>query len=89
MNKCVMVSVRPEFCNAIFKFKRKLIDVRKSKPTLDTPFKVYVYCVEPEETLLQVLTKEDFKEEWTEEQYKKTSDNWKLFVKNDKYSYDV
>lgn len=88
MDKCVMVSIKPEFCNAIFKVKQKMIEVRKSKPNLEIPFKVYVYCTRAQETLIDVLTKEDFKDDWTEEQYEKTSDNWKLFLKNDKYSYD-
>ena len=40
--KAVMLSLRPQWCEKIFN-ERKSIEVRKSRPSLDMPFKVYVY----------------------------------------------
>ena len=41
--KAVMISIRPEWCEKIASGK-KTIEVRKTKPKLETPFKCYVYC---------------------------------------------
>ena len=43
MSKAVLISIRPEWCEFI-KLGMKTIEVRKSRPNLDTPFKVYIYC---------------------------------------------
>lgn len=43
MNKAVMISIQPKWCELIASGK-KAIEVRKSKPKLDTPFKCYIYC---------------------------------------------
>ena len=40
--KAVMLSIRPQWCEKIFNGS-KTIEVRKSRPSLDMPFKVYVY----------------------------------------------
>lgn len=40
--KAVMLSLRPQWCEKIFNGS-KSIEVRKSRPSLDMPFKVYVY----------------------------------------------
>ena len=40
--KAVMLSLRPEWCKKIFDGS-KSIEVRKSRPSLDMPFRVYVY----------------------------------------------
>ena len=50
----VMVSVRPRFCNDI-ENRKKLEEVRKNSPKLETPFKVYIYCTKDKGRLLQVL----------------------------------
>lgn len=42
MNKAVMISIKPQYCELIAAGK-KTIEVRKSKPKLETPFKVYIY----------------------------------------------
>ena len=39
----IMLSVRPKWCELIAS-GRKTIEVRKTKPNCDVPFKVYVYC---------------------------------------------
>ena len=40
--KAVMLSLRPQWCEKIFNGS-KTIEVRKSRPSIDTPFTVYVY----------------------------------------------
>lgn len=42
-NKAVMISIQPEWCGYIFD-ERKMDEVRKNKPDLQCPFKVYIYC---------------------------------------------
>lgn len=41
--KAVLISIAPEWCEEIVKGK-KTIEVRKTKPSIPTPFKVYIYC---------------------------------------------
>lgn len=41
--KSVLISIQPQWCELIASGK-KTIEVRKSAPKLETPFKVYVYC---------------------------------------------
>lgn len=41
--EAVMISIRPEWCEKIANGK-KSIEVRKTRPKLETPFKVYIYC---------------------------------------------
>lgn len=43
MNKAILISIRPEWCELIADGK-KTIEVRKNRPRLETPFKVYIYC---------------------------------------------
>ena len=43
MSKAVMLSVRPKWCEKIARGE-KTIEVRKTKPKLETPFKCYIYC---------------------------------------------
>lgn len=40
--KVVMLSLRPQWCEKIFNGE-KTIEVRKTRPLIDMPFKVYVY----------------------------------------------
>lgn len=42
MSKAVMLSVQPKYCELIASGK-KTIEVRKSRPSIETPFKVYIY----------------------------------------------
>lgn len=42
MNKAVMISIHPKWCELIANGK-KTIEVRKTKPKIDTPFKCYIY----------------------------------------------
>lgn len=41
--KSVLISIQPKWCELIANGK-KTIEVRKSRPKLETPFKVYIYC---------------------------------------------
>lgn len=41
--KKILMSIHPEWCEKIFNGE-KTIEVRKSRPKLEPPFEVYVYC---------------------------------------------
>ena len=41
--KAVMISIRSEWCSLISQGK-KTVEVRKTRPKLETPFKCYIYC---------------------------------------------
>lgn len=43
--KSVMLSIRPKWCEKIASGE-KTIEVRKTKPKLETPFKCYIYCTQ-------------------------------------------
>ena len=43
MSKAVLLSVRPNWCKLIWA-GMKTVEVRKTCPKLETPFKVYIYC---------------------------------------------
>ena len=43
MSKAVMISIKPKWCELIANGK-KTIEVRKSRPKIETPFKCYIYC---------------------------------------------
>ena len=45
MSKAVLISIRPEWCQKIMN-GQKTIEVRKTRPKMDTPFKCYIYCTE-------------------------------------------
>lgn len=45
--KSVLISIQPKWCELIASGK-KTIEVRKTKPKLETPFKVYIYCTKGE-----------------------------------------
>lgn len=44
--KSVMISIKPKWCWAIASGK-KTIEIRKTRPKLETPFKCYIYCTKP------------------------------------------
>lgn len=43
--KAVLISINPQWCDLIASLK-KTIEIRKTKPNLKTPFKVYIYCTQ-------------------------------------------
>lgn len=46
MSKAVMLSIRPKWVEKIAN-SEKTIEVRKTRPKMDTPFKCYIYCTLP------------------------------------------
>ena len=42
MSKAVLISIRPEWCQKIVN-GQKIVEVRKTRPKMDTPFKCYIY----------------------------------------------
>lgn len=42
----VLISIHPKWCDLIADGK-KTVEVRKTKPKISTPFKVYIYCTKP------------------------------------------
>nr|WP_316613935.1 hypothetical protein [uncultured Ruminococcus sp.] len=42
MSKAVLISIRPEWCEKIAS-GQKTIEVRKTRPKIETPFKCYIY----------------------------------------------
>ena len=54
MSKAVLISIRPEWCEKIMT-GQKTIEVRKTRPKMDPPFKCYIYCTKPEEKLLAIM----------------------------------
>lgn len=46
MSKAVLISIRPKWVEKIASGE-KTIEVRKTKPKLETPFKCYIYCTLP------------------------------------------
>ena len=45
MSKAVLISIQPKWCELIASGK-KTVEVRKTRPKLKTPFKVYIYCTD-------------------------------------------
>nr|DAM59720.1 MAG TPA: hypothetical protein [Caudoviricetes sp.] len=45
MSKAVMISIRPKWCEKIARGE-KTVEVRKTRPKLETPFKCYIYCTQ-------------------------------------------
>ena len=43
MSKAVLTSIKPERCGKIAN-REEIIEVRKTRPKIDTPFKCYIYC---------------------------------------------
>ena len=46
MSKAVLISIRPKWCEKIANGE-KTIEVRKTRPKMNTPFKCYIYCTLP------------------------------------------
>lgn len=60
--KSVLISIQPKWCELIASGK-KTIEVRKTRPKIETPFKVYIYCTKSTQSdRLWVLCKNERKE---------------------------
>lgn len=46
MSKAVLISIRPKWCELIASVE-KTIEVRKTRPKQEPPFKCYIYCTKP------------------------------------------
>lgn len=55
MSKAVLISIQPKWCELIANGK-KTVEVRKSRPKLETPFKCYIYCTKAPKGWLRVDT---------------------------------
>lgn len=51
MNKAVLISIRPEWVEKILAGEKKM-EVRKTRPNMETPFKVYIYCTNQKNIML-------------------------------------
>ena len=51
--KSVLMSIHPKWCELIASGK-KTVEVRKTKPKLETPFKCYIYCTIGKDSLASV-----------------------------------
>ena len=59
--KCVMLSIRPKWCELIADGK-KTVEVRKTYPKIETPFRCFIYCTKPKSILRFVYSENDIKE---------------------------
>ena len=50
--KSVLMSIKPKWCKLIANGK-KTVEIRKTKPKLETPFKVYIYCTKGDPVFTQ------------------------------------
>ena len=78
MSKAVLISIRPKWCEKIV-LGEKTIEVRKTRPKLETPFKVYIYCTKAEERLICILKDGD-------ENYGEIYHGKPVFIKTDEGS---
>ena len=78
MSKAVLISIRPKWVEKIASGK-KTIEVRKTQPKLDTPFKCYIYCSKAKERLIGILKDGD-------ENYGEIYHGKPVFIKQDEGS---
>ena len=78
MSKAVMISIRPKWCRKICSGE-KTIEVRKTRPKLEPPFKCYIYCTKAKERLIGILKDGD-------ENYGETYHGKPVFIKQDEGS---
>lgn len=50
MSKSVLISIAPKYCELVAN-GTKTIEIRKTEPKMDTPFKCYIYCTKPKKTV--------------------------------------
>lgn len=78
MSKAVLISIRPKWCEKIV-LGEKTIEVRKTRPKMETPFKCYIYCTKAEERLIGILKDGD-------ENYGEIYHGKPVFIKTDEGS---
>lgn len=52
--KAILLSIRPEWCDLIIR-GAKTLEVRRTRPKLETPFRVYVYCTKAPQQLITIF----------------------------------
>lgn len=52
--KAVLISIQPKWCELIVSGKKN-VEIRKSAPKLEPPFKVYIYCSKGKDRLLDIV----------------------------------
>lgn len=57
----VLLSVRPKWCELIAS-RKKTVEIRKTRPKIETPFKCYIYCTKPKMITKYVFKPEDYPE---------------------------
>ncbi len=58
--RAVLISIKPQWCELIANGK-KTIEVRKTKPKHETPFKCYIYCTQGKKSKALVVGGDDAK----------------------------
>lgn len=53
-NKAVLISIKPKWCELILKGE-KTLEVRKTKPKLELPFKCYIYQSKGRDRLIEIM----------------------------------
>ena len=76
--KSVMLSIKPKWCELIAS-GRKTIEVRKSRPKLEVPFKCYIYCTKADQRLIDIIRDGD-------ENYGEIYHGKPVFIKTEKGS---
>lgn len=59
MSRAVLISIRPKWCEKIANGE-KAIEVRKTRPKMETPFKCYIYCTQSADMLWILKERERF-----------------------------
>ncbi len=52
--KAVLLSIRPKWCKEIANL-RKTVEIRKTVPNLEVPFKCYIYCTKAPKKLITIF----------------------------------
>ena len=52
--KAILLSIRPDWCNFIIR-GQKTLEVRRTRPKLETPFRVYIYCTKAPQHLITIF----------------------------------
>lgn len=54
VSKAVLLSIRPNWCKKIANL-RKTVEIRKTAPNLEVPFKCYIYCTKAPKKLITIF----------------------------------
>ena len=96
MEKSVLLSVQPKWCEQIANGS-KTIEVRKTEPKLDKPFKVYIYCTRNKRQWLrkvsnfvrEIFITENIDVLGRTDKVKSLIGDWTTFVENGGYNGKV